>query len=353
LLITEFEAILRRNFCIVLLILGFLYLSRAPVTAQSTTGGTPAAQVGEEIISLEEIQKALKPQLAEVERARYKLIDEKLEELIAEKLLAAEAKRRGLTVDALLKQEVSAKAPKVTDQEVASFIEQNRNRLVKGDDAELKLKVWEYLRDLKINQQRGEYVRELRAKAGVKVYLEDPTAVKVDPNKGFSRGPQDAPIAIVEFSDFQCPFCQAAVATVQQLMAQNPGKVRWVFRDFPIPSLHPLAPKAHEAARCAAEQEKFWEYHDLLFERAPRLSPPDLKQYARDAKLNGQDFDQCFDSGKHQSTVAADVEEGTRLGVGDLGTPTFFINGRLIVGAQPIATFQKVVDGELAKKLSR
>ena len=134
-------------------------------------------------------------------------------------------------------------------------------------------------------------------------------------------------------------------------MAQYAGKVRLVFRDFPIPSLHPLAPKAHEAARCAAEQGKFWEYHDLLFERSPLLSPAELKQYARDLKLNGEDFDRCLDSGKHQPAIASDLQEGTKLGAS--ATPTFFINGRMLVGAQPLSAFQKIIDGELAKKSSR
>src|SRR5713226_4127786 len=97
-------------------------------------------------------------------------------------------------------------------------------------------------------------------------------------------------------------------------MAQYAGKVRLVFRDFPIPNLHPLAPKAHEAARCAAEQGKFWEYHDVLFERSPRLAPADLKAYARELKLDGEAFDKCFDSGKSQAAIASDVQDGIRLG---------------------------------------
>jgi protein-disulfide isomerase len=314
---------------------------------------TPAAKVGEEIISLEEIQRSLQTELAQIERERHRLIEEKLDQLIAQKLLAAEAKRRGISVEELLKQDVSGKTPNATDAEIDAYIAENRSRLSQPDDPQLRLKVWEYLQGQKVSRQREAYVGELRAKAGVTVYFQEPAGarVQVDSGKGFARGAKDAAVTIVEFSDFQCPYCQAAVATINQLMAQYAGKIKLVFRDFPIPNLHPLAPKAHEAARCAAEQDKFWEYHDRLFEKSPLLSPADLKQYARDLKLNGDEFDKCVDGGKYQAAIASDVQDGTRLGAS--GTPTFFINGRMIVGAQPISTFQKIIDSEMAKNPSR
>jgi protein-disulfide isomerase len=337
------------------MIIGLL-LSRAAGAAQETASknsATPAAKVGDEIISLEDIQRSLQTELAQIERERYRLIEEKLDQLIAEKLLASEAKRRGVSVEELLKQDVSGKTPAATEAEIDTFIAENRGRMSQPDDPQLRLKVWEYLQGQKVSRQRQAYVQELRAKAGVTVYLQEPAGarVQVDSGKGFARGAKDAAVTIVEFSDFQCPYCQAVVATINQLMAQYAGKIKLIFRDFPIPNLHPLAPKAHEAARCAAEQDKFWEYHDLLFERSPRLSPAELKQYARELKLNGENFDKCFDAGKYQAAIASDVQDGMRLGAS--GTPTFFINGRMIVGSQPISTFQKIIDGEMAKTPAR
>ncbi len=323
-------------------LLGSSYLQRA------ANAVTPAAQVGDEVISLEEIQEALQNELRNVERERFRLIDAKLAQVIADKLVAAEAKRRGIAVAELVKQEIDAKTAPVSDGEVDRFIDENRPRLASGDEADLKAKVSAYLREQKIAQRRSEYIRSLRAQAAVKVFLVDPTAVKVDASRGFTRGAEKAPVAIVEFSDFQCPFCKAATTTMDQLMDQYAGKIRWVFRDFPIASVHPLAPKAHEAARCAAEQGKFWQYHDVLFARSPLLSPAELKQYARDLELDGEAFDRCFESGKYQPAVAADIEEGERLGI--KGTPAFFINGRLLVGAQAAAVFQQMIDGELAKQ---
>ena len=174
------------------------------------------------------------------------------------------------------------------------------------------------------------------------------TRLPVDASKGFVRGNKAAPVTIVEFSDFQCPFCKRATPIVKQVLEHYPGKVKWVFRDFPIASLHPDAPKAAEAARCAAEQGKFWEYHDVLFEKAPQLSIEELKRYAKDLKLDSAAFAKCLDSGKQAAAVKADIEQGDRLGI--TGTPTFFINGRQLVGAEPLATFEKIIDTELSQK---
>jgi protein-disulfide isomerase len=331
----------------VLALSAYAFSAQAPGQKSST----PAAKIGDEIITIEEVQQSIQPELTKLDRERFRLTEQKLNQMVGDRLLAAEAKRRGITVDELLKQEVNAKTPKVTDQEIDTFLAQNRGRLPQGDDAELKLKVWEYLRDQKTTQQKSDYIRALGQKAGVAIYLNDPTAVEIDAGKGFVRGEKNAAVSIVEFSDFQCPFCKAATSTMHQIMAQYAGKVRWIFRDFPIASLHPLANGAHEAARCAAEQGKFWEYHDVLFQKSPQLAPDNLKQYARDLKLDADSFDRCLAANKFQAAIAADIEEGQRLGVS--GTPAFFINGRLLVGAQPATAFQQVIDSELSKQSSK
>ena len=324
--------------------------------AQSGEAGkatTPAATVGDEIISFEELERAVRPQLAKIEEQRYTVLDDKLDQLIGERLLAQEAKKRGISVEQLQREEVYTKAPEVADAEVTSFITQNRTRLPPGDEAELKLKVWDFLRAQKVNERRRSFIQGLRAQNSVTVYLQAPAAsrVSVSTDTGFVRGNQEATVTIVEFSDFQCPFCKSATATVKQVVDKYAGKVKWVFRDFPIAALHPAAPKAHEAARCAAEQGKFWEYHDLLFERSPRQAPDELKQYAQELKLDGPAFAQCLDSGKQQAGITRDIEEGTRLGV--TGTPTFFVNGRELVGAQPLTAFQKIIESELSGKPAR
>jgi protein-disulfide isomerase len=308
-----------------------------------------AAMIGSEVITLADLEKSTATELASLDEQRYRILDRKLTQLISERLLTREAQRRGVSVEALLHAEVSSKTPPVTGDDVNAFIAQNRARLPQGNDADLKPKVADYLYRLQLNQRTEGYVASLRAQTPVQVYLKppEPVRVKIDPNVGFARGPRDAPVTIVEFSDFQCPFCKTVVATLKQIIAQYPDRVRWVFRDFPIAGLHPEAHLAHEAARCAADQDKFWAYHDVLFERGPDVSPAALRAYAAQVGLEAQSFSHCLDSHKHRAAVNADVEAGGRLGV--TGTPTFFINGALLVGNQPLAEFQRVIERELGR----
>src|SRR6185503_11975213 len=199
----------------------------------------PAARVGDEVITLEELEQAVKPQLAKLEEQRYEILDQRLDQLIGERLLAQEAKRRNVSVEDLLKTEVFAKAPDVPDSEVTGFINQNRARLPKMDDKELRLKVWDHLRSQKVNEQRQSYVQGLRGQSKVTVLLQEPTSARYDVSgdRGFAQGPKDAPVTIVEFSDFQCPFCKTATATIKQVLDKYPDKVRLVFRDYPLASI--------------------------------------------------------------------------------------------------------------------
>jgi protein-disulfide isomerase len=161
------------------------------------------------------------------------------------------------------------------------------------------------------------------------------------------KGAATAPVTIVEFSDFHCPFCQRVLPPLTQLESQYGDKVKLVFRDYPIENLHPAARKAHEAARCANAQGKFWACHDLLFANAPKASPEQLKTYAQEVGLDVPAFEQCVNSGTYQAVVQRDVEEGSQVGV--TGTPAFFINGRLVSGAQPLESFVRVIEEELAR----
>ena len=163
-----------------------------------------------------------------------------------------------------------------------------------------------------------------------------------------ATGPPDAPVTIVEFSDFQCPYCQAfSQQTLPLILSTYRDRVRYVFRDFPIASIHPQAQKAAEAAECAFEQGRFWEYHDRLFLHQGALSLADLKTHARAVGLDGQAFERCLESGKYAHEVQKDLEDGLTSGV--TGTPTFFINGVKVEGAQPFSVFQAVIERELAR----
>jgi protein-disulfide isomerase len=177
-------------------------------------------------------------------------------------------------------------------------------------------------------------------------------------------GDPDAPVTIIEFSDFQCPYCGAAMGTndglISNFKARDPtwepavpniikdyvetGKVKLVFRDFPL-SFHDKAQKAAEAAECADEQGKFWDYHNILFENQDALAVDDLKGYAADLGLDTDQFNSCLDSGKYAAEVQKDMQDGQAAGVS--GTPAYFINGQLVSGAQPYKVFKQIIEAEL------
>jgi protein-disulfide isomerase len=315
--------------------------------------GTPAAKVGDQVIPYAALEAAVGSELTKIEAQRHALLEDKLEQLIAERLLTQEARRRGIAVEALLQAEVDAKAAATTEAEVTAFITANRSRLPWGDEPELRRKVAEHLRAQRVTERWHVFVHALRTQGGVEVYLEPPSGARfpVTAGRGFVRGHPAAPVTIVEFTDFHCPFCKSVTATLAQLLARYPGQVKLVFRDYPIVALHPDAPKAHEAARCAGDQGKFWEYHDLLFDGVPRQTPADLSNHARALGLDVPRFAQCLESGRQQTQVSRDVEEGASLGVE--ATPTFFINGRRLVGAVPLSVFERIVDRELARATRR
>ncbi len=175
-----------------------------------------------------------------------------------------------------------------------------------------------------------------------------PAVVDVSVDDDPARGPDDAAVTIIEFSDFQCPYCgRFFQQTLPQLMAQYGNRVRFVYRDFPLDQIHPNARNAAMAAECADDQGKFWEYHDVLFSNQQALGVPDLKRYAEELGLDAEAFAECLDSQKYNGEVDADLRDGLRAGV--TGTPTFFINGKRVVGAQPLQTFQTLIEQALAE----
>lgn len=162
-----------------------------------------------------------------------------------------------------------------------------------------------------------------------------------------SFGTPGAPITIVEFADFECPYCAQAFPTIRELQTEYQGKIHYIWRDFPLSSIHPNAQKAAEAGECAQDQGKFWELHDKMFINQDSLSVISLKQYARQLGMNGALFDECLDSGRYEHEVQADLADGVSLGV--RGTPTFFINGNLVSGVIPKEDLMRVLDQLLAE----
>lgn len=176
-----------------------------------------------------------------------------------------------------------------------------------------------------------------------------PSAVKVSVDDDTVMGSDDAPVTIIEFSDYQCPFCSRFWSqTLPQIKSEyiDTGKVKFVYRDFPLSSIHPSAQKAAEAAECAGEQEKYWEMHDKVFANQQAIDVASLKAYAQQIGLDTAKFNDCLDSGKMTAEVQKDFSDGQAAGVS--GTPAFFINGKLVSGAQPFSVFKQAIDAELA-----
>jgi len=322
-----------------------LALGVSPVRAEPSASEL-LAEVDGEAITAEQVEKAGGPQLAKLQEQIYILKRQNLEAMIAGRLLAKEAARRGVSVPALLNAEVTAKVGLVTEQEIDSFYQQNTAQL-KSEDATIRQQIRAHLQKQKLAAQQEAFLQSLRSNAKITVHLQPPPVVRIQVSIGDApiRGAADAPVTIVEFTDFQCPFCSRTQGTLKQLLERYPGKVKLVYRDFPLDSAHPQARRAAEAARCAHDQGKFWDYHDVLFSHFPQASPDDLKEYAGQVGLDLMEFERCLSGGVHKAAVQRDMEEGTRLGV--TGTPAFFINGRSLPGAQPIENFLRVIEEEL------
>jgi protein-disulfide isomerase len=306
--------------------------------------GKPVALVGGVPITVEQLDATIEGPLRDVRMREFQVRSQGLDELIAQKLIENEAAARGIAVPALLKAEVEDKAP-MSDAEVSAFYQANKERFGTMAEADALKQIQSRLPAQRQRERRAIWVRELRQKAAVKVLLE-PQRVAVDIAGRPIRGNPSAPVTIVEFSDFQCPFCSRARPTVNRVREAYGDRVRVIFRNFPL-QMHAEAQKAGEAAACAGEQGKFWEMHDRLFANQAKLQVADLKEHANGLGLNAEAFSQCLDSGKHTSDLQRDIEQGAEYGV--TGTPAFFINGRPLVGAQPFESFAQVIDDELER----
>jgi protein-disulfide isomerase len=312
--------------------------------AQEGQGAAVAVVDGKEITEQELVER-IRGELFKLETQLYETRRNGVDELISEYLVEQAAKARGLSSDQLLGQEVDAKVGEVTPKEVEEFYQTNQARIRKPLD-DVRPQVQHYLQQTKLNEARRAYVQELRNKAHVKVFL-TPPIVQVSAEGGPFKGPKDAPVTIVEFSDFQCSYCQRVLPVLDQVMERYPGKVKLVFRDFPILTIHPHAQKAAEAAHCAGAQGKFWEYHDLLFQKQETIPTMNYAEHAQALGLEATGFQACLDGNRFRDTVERNYADGVKAGVS--GTPAFFINGRLLSGAQPLEAFKAVIDDELER----
>ena len=329
---------------IVVALIGFLSLASA-----CTKRNEPkVAEVDGVPVRASEFEKAAGKEFFRQREAFYRLQLQKLDEYIGALLLTKEARLRGISVATLLEQEVDSKVMAVTDQEITAFYNANKARLT-VELGNIRDQIREYLRQERTQAQKSLYLQTLRSSAEIKTYLKPPPVYRANVTVTGApfKGPENAPVTIVKFEDFQCPFCKRVQPTFEELFKRYNGKIRLVHKDFPLDSLHAEARQAAEAARCAFDQGRFWEYHDKSYENSPKASIVDLKGYAKQVGLNMKVFEQCLSNGKFRVAVQKDLVEGSQLGI--TGTPAFFINGRELSGAQPIEQFIHIIDEELAQ----
>jgi protein-disulfide isomerase len=320
--------------------------SRAAATpAESADPRTVVAQLGGTAITMEEVDARAAGKLERVRNEEYEVRRQALDELIAERLIQKEAASRGLTQEALLKAEVDAKVASPTAGEVKAVYEQNKAAAGGRSLAELTPLIERTLRQQGLAQRAGAFRSELKAKAGVKVSLDAPRAQLTVPADAPALGPATAPVTIVEYLDYQCPFCHRVQGAVDEVMSKYPGKIRFVHRDFLLGK--PRSLPAARAARCAGDQGKFWDYHRDLLTRPGDMGDADLQGRASGLRLDPAKFSTCLASDRFDAAIQRATASGGALGIE--ATPTFFVNGRRVVGAVPAEQLAEVIENELGK----
>lgn len=329
----------------ILIALGFLVFVAVLFSASlrfQSSGPEPAissvvASVNGRSITLREVEQAAALPLYEIDQQRSQLIHQALQRKIEETLLEAEASRTGVSVAQLLAEASQSESiarlanlPAPVKRLSPRTIGEHPDHVASPDHQEQA-------------RIRQALLVSLRRKADIRIALppQEPPILSVDVDDDPSIGPENAPITIVEFSDFQCPYCQKSVGILKELRRLYGEKIRLVYRDYPGPN-HPYATQAAEAAQCAGEQGKFWEYHDLLFDRQTPGKGWDFPALAKELGLQQDTFIACLTTGRYREEVIKDLRDGMKLGM--TSTPTFFINGRPLVGAQPLAAFQALID---------
>lgn len=317
------------------------------VVAMLATMGTAAAQDSQVVLEING-EKITRTQLNEQEssvllQARYDFYQAEqkaLNDLIARRLLDSEASRQHLSVDELVKREADSKVKDLTEEQLRTVYD-----VIGGKEPfeAVRAKIQDSVRQQRVKQARINYIDGLREKANVLVLLAPPRA-DFEVGDAARLGPADAPVQLVEFADYECPYCIKVYPEVKKLKAEFGDRISFVFKDYPLP-MHGHAQKAAEAARCAGAQNKYWQYYDRLFS-STQIDVPQLKQFATDLGVDSAKFNACLDSGQQTAAVQKDASEAQKIGL--TGTPSFFLNGHFFTGALQYDELRKMVLRELA-----
>ncbi len=322
-------------------------MSAADVSAQNLAPATVLATIAGNNVTAETINERIKPALYDLRLKAYEAERQAIDAKINDMLLTAEAKKRSTTPDEILRAEVTSKVQAPTDAEVTNFYELNKAN-IKGDFAAVRADIAAYLQQDKARQLENALIAKLRAGNNVRVLLTEPEAPvqNINTENAAARGDANAPVTVVEFTDFQCPACGATYPVIEEALKPYGNRVRFVVRNYPLPQ-HAQSFKSAEAAAAAKEQGKFFEYAALLFKNQSALDVQSLKKYASDLKLDRARFDAALDGGNYAATVRRDIADGDLYGVN--ATPTLFINGVRLNGLSA-ATIQAAIDRAFTQK---
>lgn len=323
-----------------------------PPSASAATSDLPAvfATIGDDKIALADLRTRAGDQLDQLDmqyrRARDKVIGTALDSIIRERTMAAESKKTGKTPDELLLAAMGGSSTP-TDVEIQTWFNENQARLAGRTLDQVRSQIVDLLTKQHRSEASNKLEQRLREEQKVVVAYE-PFRLTFNNAGAPTKGKENAPITLVEFSDFQCPYCQVTAPMLKQVADKFGDKVQIIYRQYPIPSLHPFAFKAAEASLCANEQGKFWELHDAMFADQKKLAVSDIKATAKRLGLNDKKFAGCLDTGRFVEQVQNDQREAEKSGV--TGTPAMFINGRYVEGGSvPFTTVEALINKELAR----
>ncbi len=311
--------------------------------------GTPSvvAEVKGIKITRAELEKGIESELFEARMKVYEVQKDKLKGLILEKLMEGDPKKKGLSNDQYLEKYILKGKGNPTEADIKSFIKE-RNIPATQVNEHTKDRIKKFLGHLKKKELIDKWLEDNQKNGLISVLLPKPKrpVFKLQVGKSPFQGDKNAKVTLVEFSDFQCPFCAKGAVLIKKIKEKYGDKVKVVFKNFPLP-FHKHAQVAAEASLCANEQGQklFWKLHDYMFENQNLLKKTDLIDSAEKLGLKKKPFQKCLDTKRYFAQVKADMEEGKAVGV--RSTPTFFVNGKMVTGAQPIKVFTDLIDEDL------
>jgi predicted DsbA family dithiol-disulfide isomerase len=315
----------------------FLALAAEDSSAASTE---PVIQIDGAKLTASDLEQKYPGLFFHARNTYYDLQRKAVESKLDDVLLENRAKKEHLTVDQLLDKHVNSMVEKEPSEDALHVYYDGLD--TKASFEEVRSQIIETVRQNRLERIKTAYMKSLREEAKISFLLAAPRApVTLKDNP--VRGDVNAPVMIVEYADYECPYCQQDQPYIDKIEAEYKGKVAFVFKDTPLP-MHAHAEKAAEAANCAGSQGKYWEYHDLLFQ-TKQLELAQLKEAARTLKLDGEAFDKCLDSGEKAGLIKENLKDGQKFQL--QGTPSFFINGRFFNGGMSYEQLKQVIDEEL------